>query len=133
MGWRDFHISIPSDFVDFVDISPGSTEESQQSQQSQLKENLENKPDGPAGLQEAIELYRKQGWVKIFSTYLKTELYLIRDKSVKVPDLTIPKYTQAEVDALGDLNLDELRTMHQAKVIFKGTIHRGGNHKMDDV
>ena len=84
-------------------------------------------------LYEAARLYRERGWVKIFSVYLKTELYLIRDKSVNVPDPTILKYTQTEMDALGDLSLDELRTLHQAKVIFKGTIHRGDNNKMEDV
>ena len=35
----------------------------------------------------------------------------------------IPRYTQAELDALKGLNLDELKTLHEAKVLFGGTIH----------
>jgi hypothetical protein len=84
-------------------------------------------------MQETVEEYRRKDWVKIFSTYLNSALYLIRDESVIVPDPTLPKYAQAELEALGGLDLSELKTLHQAKLIFNGTIHRNDNNKMKDV
>ena len=73
-------------------------------------------------LNEATRLYRKRGWIQIFSGYLNQSIYLTKNNRVKVPDSTIPKYTQSEVDGLKNLTLDELRTLHEAKVLFKGTI-----------
>ena len=74
-------------------------------------------------LDEAARLYRERGWVQIWSTYLNEPIYLVRHKSVKVPDPSIPKYTQVEIEALKGLNLEELMTLHEAKRIFEGAIH----------
>jgi len=71
---------------------------------------------------EAVRLYREQGWVQIYSTYLETHLYLVRDDRVKVPNSAIPKYTRNELDALKGLGLNELQTLHEAKIIFTGKI-----------
>jgi hypothetical protein len=76
-----------------------------------------------AHINEAIRLFREKGWVKIFSGYLDCSIYLTRNKFIKVPDTAIPRYTQAELDALKGLSLDELKTLHEAKVLFGGTIH----------
>ena len=73
-------------------------------------------------IEEAAELFKKRGWIQIFSTYLNQSIYLTKNNRVKVPDSAIPKYTQSEVDGLKNLTLDELRTLHEAKVLFKGTI-----------
>ena len=74
-------------------------------------------------IQETAEEYRRKGWVKIFSAYLKTELYLVRDESVRVPDSSIPRYSQSEVEALEGLSIDEMKTLHEAKMIYRGTIN----------
>ena len=74
-------------------------------------------------IQETAEEYRRQGWVKIFSAYLKTALYLVRDESVIVPDPSLLKYSKSEVEALGDLSIDEMKTLHEAKMIYRGTIN----------
>lgn len=71
---------------------------------------------------EAVRLYREQGWIQIYSTHLGTRLYIVRDDQVKVPSSAIPKYTQNELEALKGLDLDELRTLHEAKMIFTGKI-----------
>jgi len=76
-----------------------------------------------AHINEAIRLFRGKGWVKIFSGYLDCSIYLTRNKFIKVPDPSLSKYTQAEVKALKSLSLDELKTLHKAKVLFGGTIH----------
>lgn len=70
----------------------------------------------------AVQLFREKGWVKIFSGYLNCSIYLTRNKFVKVPDTAITRYTQAELDALKGLTLDELKTLHEAKVLFGGSI-----------
>jgi len=73
-------------------------------------------------LEEAARLYQERGWLQIFSAHLNQSIYLIRDQAVKVPDPSIPRYTQEETEALRDLTLDELKTLHEAKLIFNGTI-----------
>ena len=42
---------------------------------------------------------------------------------MKVPDSSLPKYTQAEIEALKGLTIEELQIMHEAKKLFGGTIH----------
>ena len=71
-------------------------------------------------LTEATRLYQKQGWIQIFSGYLNQSVYFVKNKSTRVPDPSIPKYTKEETEALRGLTLDELKTLHEAKVIFKG-------------
>ena len=72
---------------------------------------------------EATRLYQKRGWIQIFSGYLNQSVYLVKNKSTKIPDPSIPRYTKEETEALRGLTLDELKTLHEAKVIFKGEIH----------
>jgi len=71
---------------------------------------------------EAVRLYKERGWVQIWSTYLDESIYLVRHKSTQVPDSALATYTKAEIDALQDLSLDELKTLHEAKVLFRGTL-----------
>ena len=73
-------------------------------------------------LDEAIMLYRKQGWIQIFSGHLNQRIYLVNNERIKVPDSSIPRYTQKEIEALKGLSLEEVKTLHQAKEIFKGKI-----------
>jgi hypothetical protein len=74
-------------------------------------------------LEEIVCRYRERGWIQIYSTRLNVNIYFLRHKSIKVPDSSLPKYTKAEVDALRGLSLDELKTLHEAKIIFGGNIH----------
>jgi hypothetical protein len=73
-------------------------------------------------LDEATRFFNKRGWIQIFSGYLNTNLYLVRNNQIKIPDPSLHKYTEKEVMKLHGLTLDELKTLHEAKVIFKGTI-----------
>jgi len=74
-------------------------------------------------IEEAVRLYRERGWLQVWSTYLNAPIYLTKHRSTQVPDPTLSKYTQTEVKALKGLSLDELKTLHEAKVLFGGTIH----------
>ena len=78
-------------------------------------------------LEEAVSLYQKRGWVQIFSGYLKQNIYLVKNKATRVPDPSIPRYTKEETEALRGLTLDELKTLHEAKQLFKGSINAGEN------
>jgi hypothetical protein len=73
-------------------------------------------------LEEAVSLYQKRGWVQIFSGYLKQNIYLVKNKATRVPDPSILRYTKEETEALRGLTLDELKTLHEAKQLFKGSI-----------
>ena len=73
-------------------------------------------------LGEATKLYRKRGWVQIWSGYLKQSIYLVKDKKIIVPDLTLSRYTQDEIESLKGLSWEETQTLHKAKVLFKGEI-----------
>jgi len=73
-------------------------------------------------LGEATKLYRKRGWVQIFSGHLNQSIYLVRNKWVIVPDPALSKYTQDEIESLKGLSWEEAQTLHKAKVIFKGEI-----------
>jgi hypothetical protein len=84
-------------------------------------------------LDEAAKLFRDRGWVQIWSGYLNCSVYLVQNEKSKVPDPVIPRYTQAQVEALKDLRLDEMQTLHEAKMIFKGTVHRGDINRREDV
>ena len=74
-------------------------------------------------VEETSKLFKKRGWIQIWAGYLNQHIYLVRDEEVKVPNPTLSKYTQGEIEALKDLSIDEIQTMHEAKVIFKGIIN----------
>jgi hypothetical protein len=87
-----------------------------------LNEKNEFNEINPINLDDASLLFRERGWVKIWSGHLKQSVVLVRDERVKVSDHTLPQYTQAEIQSLKDLTLDELKTLHEAKVLFEGKI-----------
>ena len=84
--------------------------------------DLSHSPYRSIHITEATRLYQKRGWIQIFSGYLNRSVYFVKNKSTRVPDPSIPKYTKEETEALRGLTLDELKTLHEAKVIFKGEI-----------
>ena len=73
---------------------------------------------------QAVEEYKRDGFIQIFSAYLEESIYLARDENVasRVPDKTLPIYIESELAALKGLSLGELRTLHEAKIIFDGVI-----------
>ena len=73
-------------------------------------------------LEEIVCRYRDRGWIQIYSGYLNRSVYFVKNKSTRVPDPSIPRYTKEETEALRGLTLDELKTLHDAKVIFNGEI-----------
>ena len=84
--------------------------------------DLSHSPDRSIHIEEATRLYQKRGWIQIFSGYLNQSIYLVKNKSTRVPDPSIIKYSQEEIESLNGLTLDEIKTLHEAKMIFKGEI-----------
>ena len=75
-------------------------------------------------ISQAVENFKRDGFIQIFSAYLGESIYLVRDEKAasEVPNKELPIYFVCELAPLRDLNLDELRTMHEVKKIFGGVI-----------
>ncbi len=86
--------------------------------------DLSHSPDRSIHIEEATRLYQKRGWVQIFSGYLNQSIYLVKNKSTRVPDPSIIKYSQEEIESLNGLTLDEIKTLCSAKEIFSGAISK---------
>jgi hypothetical protein len=127
MGWRDFQMNAPVHYVHKVHKEAPDTPLIGLNVLTVQGDGIESGPTHSSNrgksIEEATELYKKRGWIQIFSCHLIQSIYLVKNDRVKVPDPSIPKYTQVEIEALKGLNLEELMTLHDAKRIFGGTIH----------
>jgi len=82
-----------------------------------------------ADLEEAVSDYKREGCLKIYSTVLAEEIYLVRgsETAKQVPEKNLPVYRENEIPALKDLNPDDLKFLHNGKVIFGGVVQDEGN------
>jgi hypothetical protein len=126
MGWRDFQMDTSVHYVHKVHKetadSPLIGLNVLNVQRSDIENEIKHSPDRGKSIQEATRLYRKRGWVQIFSGHLNQSIYLVKNNRVKVPDLTLSKYTRNEIEALKGLSWEETRTLHEAKILFNGEI-----------
>ena len=67
-------------------------------------------PDRSIHIEEATHLYQKRGWIQIFSGYLNRSVYFVKNKSTRVPDPSIPKYTKERDFIFQGLHLPEQST-----------------------
>ena len=127
MGWRDFQMDTPVHYVHKVHKEAPDTPliglNVLNVQGDGIENGVTHLPNRGKSIDEATKLFKERGWIQIFSCHLNQSIYLVKNDQVKVPDPSIPKYTQVEIDALKDLNLEELMTLHEAKRIFEGAIH----------
>jgi hypothetical protein len=126
MGWRDFLMDTPVHYVHKVHKEALDTPLIGLNVLNVHGDGVENgithSPNRGKSIEEATKLFKNRGWVQIYSGHLKQSIILVRDEKVKPLYPTLPKYTQAEIQSLKDLTLDELKTLHEAKVLFEGTI-----------
>ncbi len=126
MGWRDFQMDTPVHYVHKVHKETADTPliglNVLNVQGSDIEKEFKHSPDRGKSFQEATKFYRKRGWVQIFSGPMNQSIYLVKNVRIQVPDSSIPRYTQKEIEGLKNLTLDELKTLHEAKVLFRGTI-----------
>jgi len=82
-----------------------------------------------ADLEEAVSDYKREGYLKIYSTVLAEEIYLVRgsETAKQVPEKNLPVYRENEIPALKDLNPDDLKFLHNGKVIFGGEVQGNGD------
>ena len=85
--------------------------------------------DKDVGLEEAAELYKKRGWIQIYSDRIKKHIYLARDNLVNVPDSSLLVLLPEELEALRGLNDEELALMVEVRTIFPGVLSIGDSDK----
>ena len=126
MGWRDFQMDTPVHYVHKVHKETADTPliglNVFNAQGSDIENEIKHSPDRGKSVQEATRLYQKRGGVQIFSGHLNQRIYLVKNERVQVPDSSILKYTQMEVEVLRGLSWEEVKTLHEAKEIFEGML-----------
>ncbi|MCH7500227.1 MAG: hypothetical protein IH886_09490 [Nitrospinae bacterium] len=75
-------------------------------------------------IQQAAKDYRKQGWVKIYSTVLGRAVYLVRvQQAVKrLPDQDIPIFLESDIEEVKGLTSDEAKVLLEARILFDGPV-----------
>lgn len=68
--------------------------------------------------------FKTHGWVKIFSSLLQQEVYLVMNmgETRKLPDQSLPVFTPEDIEALKGLDQAEMTAIMEAKVLFGGPI-----------
>ncbi|MFQ5674048.1 MAG: hypothetical protein ACE5G9_13265 [Nitrospinales bacterium] len=107
------------------ELEPGWSEAQAQAKAMELLENSRLRRE--KRLLETAALYRERGWVRIYFTYLGRSIYLVRDSSVKVPNPSLPVYTESETLVLKGLPREELLTLHEARSVFGGKFSEGNS------
>ena len=71
-------------------------------------------------IQQAKSDYKRYGYIKIFSTHLDQAVYLARDERVakRVPDQSLPVFTETELECLQGLELAEAKVLMEGKMVF---------------
>ncbi len=66
--------------------------------------------------------FEAYGWVRVYSTKVKQEVYFVKDMSViyKLPDKSLPVFTQNDIKALKGLDGKEMAAIMLGKVLFDG-------------
>ena len=68
--------------------------------------------------------YKRDGYVKIYSTVLSRAVYMAKNKQAakQVPDKSLPVFLESEIRACNGLDREEAKILLEAKIIFEGTI-----------
>jgi len=78
----------------------------------------------PLQIKQAAQDYRKNGYIKIYSTVLGQAIYLARDEEAvkRVPDQKIAVFLESDVEAVKGLTPDEAKVLLEARIIFIGPV-----------
>lgn len=87
---------------------------------------MKESPDGEEiSLEEAMFTFKLQGWLKIWSEKLEDYMILARNASMTIPgNDKIPRYILKEIESLKDVDIDDLKILHEAKKVFDGEISK---------
>jgi len=80
----------------------------------------------PLQIQQALQDYKKYGYIKIFSTVLSKAIYFAKDERAAqdVPDPNIPVFLEADIQAVKGLSVEETKVLLEARILFGGPIKR---------
>ena len=83
---------------------------------------------------EDVEFYTKQGYIKIHSSIMNQEVYMVKSMDAPVPDKSLLRFNEDEIRYMkklkkqGELNTpEELRVLTMAKDIFGGNLIDASN------
>ena len=78
----------------------------------------------PLQIQQALQDYRRYGYIRIFSTVLGKAVYLAQDERAAkgVPDDSIPVFLESDIQAVKGLSLEEAKVLLEARILFGGPI-----------
>jgi len=78
----------------------------------------------PLQVKQAAQDYRKNGYVRIYSTALGEAVYLAQNERAakRVPDQNIAVFLESDVEAVKGLTPDEAKVLLEARIIFIGPV-----------
>jgi len=78
----------------------------------------------PLQIKQAAQDYRKNGYIKIYSTVLGQAIYLARDEATAkgVPEQNITTFLESDAESVKKLNKDEIKVLLEARIIFNGPV-----------
>jgi len=78
----------------------------------------------PLQVKQAAQDYRKNGYIKIYSTVLGKAIYLARDEATAkgVPEQNITTFLESDAESVKKLNKDEIKVLLEARIIFNGPV-----------
>lgn len=81
----------------------------------------------PLQIQQALQDYRRYGYIKIFSTVLGKAVYLVQNERVAkcVPDQDIAVFLESDLEAVKSLGKEETKVLLEARILFGGPIKKG--------
>ena len=83
----------------------------------------------PLQIKQAAQDYRKNGYIKIYSTVLGQAIYLARDEATAkgVPEQNITTFLESDAESVKKLNKDEIKVLLEARIIFNGPVKVEGH------
>ena len=72
----------------------------------------------------SIAIYRKKGWIKIYSQFVGRVVYFVKniETITKLPDSSFPVFTESDIEAFIGLDLTEAKLLIETKILFGGRI-----------
>ena len=78
----------------------------------------------PLQILQAMQDYKRYGYIKVYSTVLGKAVYLVKNEQVakQVPDRILPTFLESDVEAMRDLGKEEAKFIMESKILLGGRI-----------
>lgn len=86
--------------------------------------SIVTKKYSPFQLGQAVQDYKKYGFIKIYSGFLGKAVYFAKDERAakRVPNNGLPVFLESDTKAIKDLAPEEIKLLLEAKILFGGPI-----------